>query len=248
VLHISYLKVVRTLKQLFGLLNHFPQTLTSRKINPYTQTQKRTAMTDVTRGGGGEQTPLSSHSDWGNVYLTSLNETDLGLICGWQNSPSIRDLTMGWRFPIQLDTAREWLKILAEQNSKSQVVFAIRLKNDLVGIISLRNIEAFQRKSLFGIYIGDTTHHNKGIGLVSTCLILDYAFNGLDLRKVSLEVIENNPTAISLFEGIGFKKEGTKRQEYFADGKYMDTRIYGILKEEFKLIIPKSANRLLHTF
>jgi len=194
------------------------------------------------------KTTPSSHNDWGNVYLTPLNETDIGLIFDWQNSPSLRDLTMGFRYPIQLDTVKDWLKTVKEQNSTSRVVFAIRLKNALVGTISLHSIEQYQRKSLFGIYIGNTTHRNKGIGFVSTCLILDYAFNGLDFRKVSLEVIENNPSAIALYERIGFKKEGAKRQEYFVDGKYIDTYMYGILKEEFKIIIPKSANRLLHTF
>ena len=194
------------------------------------------------------KTTSSSHSECENVFLTPLQESDIASIYDWQNSPSLRDLTMGFRFPIQLDTAKDWLKTVREQNSKSRVVFAIRLKNDLVGTISLHSIEQYQRKSLFGIYIGDTTHRNKDIGYVSTCLILDYAFNGLDFRKVSLEVIESNPSAIALYERIGFIKEGTRRQEYFVDGKYIDTHMYGILKEEFKIILPKNANRLLHTF
>ena len=155
---------------------------------------------------------------------------------------------MGFRFPIQLDTAKEWLKNVREQNSKSRIVFAIRHKKNLVGTISLHSIEQYQRKSLFGIYIGETAHRNKGIGYVSTCLILDYAFNGLDFRKVSLEVTDNNPSAIALYERIGFVKEGIRRQEYFVDGKYIDTHMYGILKEEFKIKLPKHANRLLHTF
>ena len=193
------------------------------------------------------KTEPSSNNDWESIFLTPLQESDTTSIYEWQNSPSLRDLTMAFRFPIQLDTAKDWLKNVREQNSKSRVVFAIRHKSNLVGTISLHSIEQYQRKSLFGIYIGDTAHRNKGIGYVSTCLILDYAFNGLDFRKVSLEVIENNPNAIALYERIGFVKEGTRRQEYFVDGKYVDTRMYGILKEEFKIKLPKTANRLLHT-
>ena len=155
---------------------------------------------------------------------------------------------MGSRFPIQVDTAKDWLKNVREQNSKSRIVFAIRYKNDLVGTISLNSIEQYQRKSLFGIYIGDKAYRNKGIGYVSTCLILDYAFNGLDFRKIGLEVIENNPGAIALYKRIGFVKEGTRRKEYFVDGKYIDTHMFGILKEEFLIKLPEHANRLLHTF
>ena len=184
---------------------------------------------------------------WEDIFLTPLNESDLDSIYEWQNSPSLRDLTMGFRFPIQKETAKDWLRSIKEQNSKSRIVFAIRLKTDLVGTISLHSIEQYQRKSLFGIYIGNKTHRNKGIGFVSTCLILDYAFKGLDFRKVSLEVIEKNPNAIALYERIGFQREGKKREEYYMDGKYIDTYLYGILKNEFNVSIPKSANRLLHS-
>ena len=44
-LRIKYLKVDRTLKQLFRLFFRFPQTLATRMINANTLAQKRTAMT-----------------------------------------------------------------------------------------------------------------------------------------------------------------------------------------------------------
>ena len=49
VLRSSYLKVDRTLKQLFRLFFRFPQTLATRKINAFTLAQKRTAMTNTER-------------------------------------------------------------------------------------------------------------------------------------------------------------------------------------------------------
>ena len=183
---------------------------------------------------------------WEGVFLTPLEERDLDLIYSWQNSPSLRDLTMGFRFPIQKDAVRDWLKNIKEQNARTRVVFAIRVWDVLVGTVSLHSIDQFQRKALFGIYIGDSSERSKGIGYISTCLILDYSFNGLDFRKISLEVVSTNSIAIALYDRIGFVKEGTRRKEYFVDGKCIDTHLYGILKEEFGEIIPKAANRLVH--
>ena len=77
------------------------------------------------------------------------------------------------------------------------------------------------------------------------CLILDFAFNGLDFRKVSLEVVESNQSAINLYKRIGFINEGLKREEYFAGGKYLNTQLFGILNHEFKIDIPGDANRLV---
>ena len=194
-----------------------------------------------------EKNAAGSHASWEDVFLTPLDESDIDSLHEWQNSPDLRDLTMGFRFPIQKSSVKEWLQSIKEENSKSRIVFAIRLKKIIVGTISLHNIEQYQRKSQLGIYIGAKAQRGNGIGFISTSLLLDYAFNGLDFRKVNLEVIESNANAALLYERIGFQKEGTKRQEYFIDGKYIDTNLYGILRDEFSMIIPKQANRLLYT-
>ena len=190
----------------------------------------------------------SSPIAWSDVYLTPLNDSDLDLLCDWQNAPWIRDLAMGFRFPVQTSAVKNWLRKIEEQNSKSKVVYGIRLRDQLVGVISLHHIEQFQRKSLLGIFIGDDSRRNQGIGFMSTCLILDFAFNGLDFRKVGLEVLAKNMDAMALYERVGFVIEGIKREEHFIDGKCIDTHIFGILKDEFKFKIPDDANRLLHTF
>ena len=185
---------------------------------------------------------------WSEVHLTPINESDLDSLYEWQNAPWIRDLTMGFRFPVQTNSVKNWIREVEEQNSKSQVVYGIRLSGKLVGAISLHRIEQFQRKSLLGIFIGDKSQRNLGIGFMSTCLILDFAFNGLDFRKVSLEVIAKNHDAIALYERIGFRIEGIRREEYFVDGKSLDTHLFGILRSEFMFKIPEDANRLIHTF
>ena len=184
---------------------------------------------------------------WADVFLTPLKNSDTDALYEWQNSAKIRDLTMGFRFPVQTSTVENWIKKVEDQNSKSLVVYGIRVNTLLVGLVSLHSINQYQRKSLLGIYIGNNEQQRKGVGFIATALILDFAFNGLDFRKVGLEVVERNQNAISLYERVGFVKEGTKREEYFIDGKYLDTHTYGILKQEFEIDIPLNANRLLYT-
>ena len=220
------------------------QAIGASKINTYACAVKEIMTTNLDKKS--DNTPHNNVA-WEDLFLTPLNESDLDSLYVWQNCPSLRDLTMGFRFPIQMETVKEWMRDIREENSKSRVIYAIRVKNELVGTVSLHSIDRFQRKSLFGIYIGNHNQRAKGVGFISTCLILDYAFNGLDFRKVSLEVIEKNPTAIALYERIGFKKEGTKRKEYYIDGDYIDTHIYSMLKNEFNIKLPERANRLLHT-
>lgn len=183
--------------------------------------------------------------DWMNIKLTPLEESDVELLFAWQNDSNLRDLTMGFRFPVQKETVKEWIKNQREQNGKSSVVFAIRQNELLVGTIQLRNIDPYQRKALLGIYIGDSKKRNTGLGFVSCALVIDYAFRGLDIRKIGLEVLSINQNAINLYEKLGFKKEGTKINEYFLDGQYLDVCLYGLQQKDWKTDILSTASRLV---
>jgi UDP-4-amino-4,6-dideoxy-N-acetyl-beta-L-altrosamine N-acetyltransferase len=183
--------------------------------------------------------------DWDSVRLTPLEDTDVDAIHQWQNSPDVRDQTMGFRFPVQKEAVKDWLKGLRDQNGRERIVYAIRRGETLVGTIQLNAIDHFQRKAALGIFIGDAGQRNAGVGYVATALILDYAFNGLDLRKVGLEVIASNAGAVRLYEKLGFVREGTKRQEYFVGGRCEDTFVYGLLREEFAAALPAAAHRLV---
>jgi RimJ/RimL family protein N-acetyltransferase len=77
--------------------------------------------------------------------------------------------------------------------------------------------------------------------------LLDYAFKGLDFRRVSLEVLAINTNAIKLYEKLGFVREGIRRKEFFLDGKYLDSYIYGLLSEDFSIQIPPNISRLIYT-
>ncbi len=183
--------------------------------------------------------------DWAHIKLMPLEESDVELLYLWQNASNIRDLTMGFRFPIQKETVKEWIKHQREQNAKSRVVFAIRQEENLVGTIQLNSIDQYQRKALLGVYIGESKKRNVGLGFISCSLLIDYAFNGLDLRKIGLEVLSINRNAISLYEKLGFKKEGTKINEYFLDGQYLDVCIYGLQQADWNADIPSTASRLV---
>jgi UDP-4-amino-4,6-dideoxy-N-acetyl-beta-L-altrosamine N-acetyltransferase len=183
--------------------------------------------------------------DWTHIKLTPLEESDIDLLYVWQNLPSIRDLTMGFRFPIQKETVKEWIKNQREQNGKTRVVFAIRQNENLIGTIQLHCIEPYQRKALLGVYIGEPKSRNQGSGFVASSLLIDYAFQGLDMRKIGLEVLSINHSAIALYEKLGFKKEGTKIGEYFLGGQYLDVLIFGLQRKDWKIEIPAAANRLI---
>lgn len=188
----------------------------------------------------------SSHDrlPWASVALTPLEETDLDSIHAWQNDPAIRDMSMGYRLPIQRETVREWMQGLRGPGQQNRVVYAIRLDGQAVGIVQLFGMLPFHRRAELGIYLGGMELRGAGIGYMATAILLDFAFNGLDLRKVGAEILCLNTTTLRLCRRMGFTLEGVKRQEYFSDGAYWDTHVFGLLREEFDIRLPPEARRL----
>lgn len=188
---------------------------------------------------------MAAQYEWQSITLCTIDTISVEKIYAWQNNVRVRDSMKGFRFPMQRSTAAKWLASLAETNAQSKVAYAIYFQNEAVGVINLHTLNHFQRKAKLTIYIGEERYQNKGIGFVSCALMLDYAFNGLDLRKVSLEVVAKNSPAIALYEKLGFEKEGTLRNDYYLDGREHDVHVYGMLKDEFDLELPDQANRLV---
>jgi len=185
-----------------------------------------------------------ARAPWAAVALTPLEESDLEVVHAWQNDPALRDLTMGFRLPLQREAVRDWLRGLHGPSQHSRALYAIRVAGEPVGIVQIFGIVPFQRRAEIGVFLGSPTLRGAGVGYVAMALMLDFAFNGLDLRKVGAEVLVVNRSVVRLCERIGFVREGLKRQEHFADGACWDTCVLGLLREEFTLRLPLEARRL----
>ena len=79
-----------------------------------------------------------------------------------------------------------------------------------------------------GIIIGETDEQGKGYGKEVMELIIDYAFNTLNLNKVIVEVVEYNKRALEVYKKLGFIEEGRLKKHYYADGEYFDVIILAI--------------------
>jgi RimJ/RimL family protein N-acetyltransferase len=183
--------------------------------------------------------------NWSDLKLTPIEREDLELINEWQNIAELRDLVMGFRFPVQKEATFNWFDDITKTNSKSKIVYAIRFKNILVGVISLLNLDWLHRRANLGIFVANKQFRGSGIGMMSTSLLLDYSFNGLGLKKISTKVVCGNHAAGVFYKSLGFKKEGTLQKEYFLDGKFVDVEYLSLLDENCSISIPKEGLRLI---
>jgi RimJ/RimL family protein N-acetyltransferase len=185
---------------------------------------------------------------WGRVALTPIEAEDLEKFHDWQNDAGLRDITMGFRFPVPRERVRDWIAGMAPQGVPTRAVYAVRCDGALVGSTQLFDIQPVHRTAGLGTTIAARDLRALGVGHVATALILDFAFRGLDLRRVEAETIASNTPTINTLKHLGFTHEGTRRQGYYADGVARDTLNFGLLREEFALWPPAEAHRLCRSF
>ncbi|KAF9475815.1 acyl-CoA N-acyltransferase [Pholiota conissans] len=63
--------------------------------------------------------------------------------------------------------------------------------------------------------------------------LVGYSFKGLGLRRLSLFAFSSNTRAIALYEKIGFKHEGRKREAIWKEGEWVDYVWMGLLSREY---------------
>lgn len=187
----------------------------------------------------------SKKRPWAEVSLRPLDEIPAERFKAWQNDPDVRNRTMGFRFPVHSAAVHSWLEDRIRQNGSSIAPFSIFFDETGIGACFLENIDWVNRTAKFGIYIGETSLHSRGAGYCACAIALDFAFAGINLRRVELDVVETNTTAISLYESLGFIQEGVARKAWIVSGEAQDVVSFGLLSDEFLLELPPEANRLL---
>ena len=156
------------------------------------------------------------------VILRAFERDDAERCYRWMNDPSIVR-TLKSRYPIAFQNELQWLEA-AMQTHTDQRHFAIERKDDRthVGNASIHDIEWVSRTASFGLFIGDPSAWNRGIGSDAIRALCRFAFDEMNLRKLRIDIFDYNDRAKHVLEAQGFVQEGRLRREFYRDGEYHD--------------------------
>jgi RimJ/RimL family protein N-acetyltransferase len=144
-------------------------------------------------------------------------------------------------FPNTKEKTLAYVRSVGSDNT--EVVLAIRWKkNDIhIGNISLQRINWVNRSAELAIVIGKKNYWGKGVGTEVYKLMIEYAFERLNLNRVSSGQTLQNIGMINVCRKCGMKEEGVARQTMFKEGRYLDTVTYAILAGDYWKMKKKSA-------
>ncbi len=152
-----------------------------------------------------------------------------------QDSEYLRLLDANAANQMSAKKINEWIERNQAKDPPTEFLFGIRtLDGDrLVGFMSLEGNMFPNGEAFVGIGLGERNYWGKGYGTDAMQVILGYAFQELNLRRVSLDTFEYNPRAVRSYEKAGFIHEGRARDFLHRESQRWDLLFMGILRDEW---------------
>jgi ribosomal-protein-alanine N-acetyltransferase len=160
------------------------------------------------------------------VNLRVREKEDLPMFMEWMNNPEF----VGEYQPfIQRDKVE--MEKLLEGGLFEQKVFVVEKKDGIkIGYVGYSRIGTF-----FEIgYALMPNERSKGYGTEAIKMIVDYLFLTKETGRIQAQTDMRNVASLKVLEKVGFKKEGIVRNFGFIRGKYVDSCLCSIIREEWK--------------
>lgn len=169
------------------------------------------------------------------IYLRPLEPADVTeAYVGWLNDSDVTRFMQTGAFPTMRHSLRQYVKRLGKSSDTVMLAMVERGTGRHVGNVKLGPIHQIHHRADLGIMIGEKTRWGRGYGREAVGLMLGYAFERLNLHKVTLGVEAGHKPAVRLYEELGFKIEGVQRQHIFRNGRYRDNLVMGLLRSEYR--------------
>jgi [ribosomal protein S5]-alanine N-acetyltransferase len=126
-------------------------------------------------------------------------------------------------------------KICKLHTTKTVLQFVIINKDSdrVIGSCLLFHLQEASRRAEIGYVLG-REFWRHGFAYEALTGLLCYAFEDCALHRLEAEIHPDNLASNNLILKLGFTCEGLLRQRWYSKGKFVDTKIYGLLNKEYK--------------
>lgn len=156
------------------------------------------------------------------IQLRALEPSDLEILYQWENNTNI------WKVSKTITPYSKHLLTKYLSNAHQDIFTAKQLRlmiekeGKVIGTIELFDFEPIHQRAGVGIWIADQEERQKGHAKEALQLIIEYAFQHLQLKQIYCNISSGNKASINLFSGldfilVGVKKDWNKTQEGWDD-------------------------------
>lgn len=129
------------------------------------------------------------------------------------------------------DTRKFIQSVLHSTCQKKDEIFEVWFHDEFAGLVGFKEIDHINRKVEIGYWlVKDMT--GKGIINRSCQLLINHAFQKMNLNRIMIKVAKGNTKSIAVPIRLGFTFEGIERNGELLNGQFIDLEVYSLLKSD----------------
>lgn len=144
-----------------------------------------------------------------------------------------------------MDDARDYLRKIRECFAKRELFqWGIELIDSaeggdggeggqIIGTCTLAHLDAEHRRAELGFALAKA-HWGKGYMAEALPALVRFAFEELDLHRLTADADPRNHASIRVLSRLGFRPEGILREHYLLHGEKQDAVLFGMLRSEWQ--------------
>lgn len=164
------------------------------------------------------------------LQLRRITNADINEIFFLRNDPQMIQFLDRDPMPA-VEDGYKWIQLIDKALDENEgITWAISLRDSpvLIGTICYWRLEKAHFRAEIG-YALHTGHQGKGLMKEAMDVVLDYGFSKMHLHSVEANVNPKNEASIKLLKNSGFVQEGYFKENYYYNGKFLDSAIYSLL-------------------
>lgn len=163
------------------------------------------------------------------VEFIRLREEHLEQVLKWRTKENI---TKYMNTDIKYDLEQQYKWFWQVDESETEKYWVISIKDGLVGLIYVTDIDFINKRTSWGYYIGEEKY--QMYGAIIPLYLYYYVFEELQLHKITAEVMRENENVVKLNKMHGCREVGTYYDHVYKNGRFHDVVLMELLKEDWQ--------------
>lgn len=168
------------------------------------------------------------------LFLRQLTEADIAVMFALRSDPEVMKFVPRPLAETTQDAAAHIELINSKIVSNEGINWAITLlgKPEMIGIIGHYQLKPEDHRAEIG-YMLLPSFQQKGYMSEAIAATVKYGFDAMNLHSIEAIIDPENVASARVLEKNLFVKEAHLRENHYYDGKFLDTVIYSLLKNDY---------------
>lgn len=159
-----------------------------------------------------------------DIVLRAWKDADLPALTALRNDLALQAQLMTQPRPNSVPRVVRWLQEKSEKADGVFFIVAAAQGDEALGYIQIHEMNPQHGHCSLGVCLAREAQ-GKGYGQQALALIEQYVKSVFGMRKIMLQVLLSNASAIRFYERQGFEHVGVMKSHFHADGAHVDVLI-----------------------